>query len=324
MITRRRFLGTIGGVAATGFSTAAYGVAVEPACLAVTHYHPTPRQWPSDFPLRIAVLSDLHVCDPWMSLARVAGIVARTNALRPDVVVLLGDYAAGHHRVTGFIPASEWAAVLATLRAPLGVYAVLGNHDYWVDLALQKAGRGKPAIQRAMEAAGIPVLVNSTVRLNKEGRAFWLAGLGDQMAFAPAWRRGVVSRSGIDDLNGTLARVRDKAPVILLAHEPFIAPRVPSRVALQLSGHTHGGQVRLFGWAPALRGQMGADFAYGHFPAREVETLRHQGRDRKERAALRCDLVVSGGLGCSILPVRLGVPPEIVLVTVGEAASAEG
>jgi predicted MPP superfamily phosphohydrolase len=298
MFSRRRFLRSIAGLSAFGVSTASYGVGIEPELLRVTRYHPKPPQWPADFPLTIAVLTDLHACDPWMSIARIGEIVARTNALKPDLVVLLGDYVAGHHHVTRFIPANEWAAALANLKAPLGVHAVMGNHDYWVDRAVQQAGHGKSVAHRAIEAAGIPVYENDAVQLAKDGRPFWLLGLGDQLAFLPARRRGLVTRTGIDDLGATLAKVTDDAPVILLAHEPDIALRVPSRVALQLSGHTHGGQVRLFGWTPAVRPEQGVQFAYGH--------LR-----------LKCDVIVSGGLGCSTLPLRVGIPPEIVLVTLG-------
>jgi predicted MPP superfamily phosphohydrolase len=112
-----------------------------------------------------------------------------------------------------------------------------------------------------------------------------------------------MSRIGVDDLSATMAKITDDAPVILLAHEPDVAPRVPARVALQLSGHTHGGQVRLFGWSPVVPSRYGGKFAYGH--SRE-----------------KCDVIVSGGLGCSIMPFRLGVPPEIVLVTLGGAPAA--
>jgi predicted MPP superfamily phosphohydrolase len=152
----------------------------------------------------------------------------------------------------------------------------------------------------ALEAAGIPVYENDVVRLTKDGHAFWLAGLGDQLAYLPARRYRPVKRIGVDDLAATLKKVTDNAPIILLAHEPDIARRVPARVSLQLSGHTHGGQVRLLGWSPAVPTRNGINLAYGH-----VRT--------------QCDVIVSGGLGCSIMPVRIGVPPEIVQVTVGTA-----
>lgn len=301
MISRRHLIRSVGGLSALGISTAAYGVGVEPELRPrITRYHPTPRQWPADFPLRIAVIADIHACDPWMSLQRIEAIVDQANALSPDLIVLLGDYVAGHHHVTRIIPAGEWAGVLTGLKAPLGVHAVMGNHDYWDDKIVQRAGRGPTVAHRALEAAGIPVYENDVVRLTRNGRPFWLAGLGDQLAYAPSQRYGRAQLFGADDLTATLAKVTDDAPIILLAHEPYIATRVPARVALQLSGHTHGGQVRLFGWSPALPSQHGVPLVYGH--------LR-----------LQCDVIISGGLGCSIMPVRVGVPPEIVEVTLGRA-----
>jgi predicted MPP superfamily phosphohydrolase len=231
-----------------------------------------------------------------MSLEHIEAIVEQANALGPDLTVMLGDYVAGHPHVTRFIPAREWASVLAGLKAPLGVHAILGNHDYWQDRAVQREGEGTTIARRALEAAGIPVYENEVQRLSKDGRPFWLAGLGDQLAYIPARRYRPVRRIGVDDLDATLNKVTDDAPVILLAHEPDVAVRVPSRIALQLSGHTHGGQVRLLGWSPVS--PSGRRLAYGH--------LR-----------MNCDVIVSGGLGCSIVPFRLGVPPEIVLVTLG-------
>jgi predicted MPP superfamily phosphohydrolase len=265
--------------------------------LRVARYELDPPSWPANFPLRIAVIADLHACDPWMSLDRIEGIVERTNALGADIIVMLGDYVAGHRRVTRYIPASEWAGVLAGLKAPLGVHAILGNHDWWEDKTVQREGQGPTVARRALEAAGIPVYENDARRLSKDGRPFWLAGLGDQLAYLPARRFRPVRRIGVDDLSATLRQVTDAAPVILLAHEPDVAVRVPARVALQLSGHTHGGQVRLFGWSPVAPTRY-EKFAYGH--SRE-----------------NCDVIVSGGLGCSIMPFRLGVPPEITLVTLG-------
>ena len=291
----------MGGLGAVGVSTTAYGFSAPVLQLRVARYSISPPQWPADLRLRIAAIADLHACDPWMSVDHVQAIVERTNALKPDIVVMLGDYVAGHRKVTRFIPDAEWARVLAGLKAPLGVHAVLGNHDWWEDKTVQREGQGLPSAGRALEAAGIPVYENDARKISKNGRSFWIAGLGDQLAYMPARRFRPLKRIGVDDLGATLAKVTDDAPVILMAHEPDIARRVPSRVALQLSGHTHGGQVRMLGWSPVS--PSGQQLAYGHIK-------------------MNCDVVVSGGLGCSIMPFRLGVPPEIVLVTVGTARPA--
>src|ERR1700759_4784527 len=301
MISRRRFLKFVAGLGAFGASSAAYGFGVEPLLrLNVTRYRIMPKQWPAGFELKLSGIAELHACDPWMTVEHIETIVTRTNALNADAVVMLGDYVAGHHHVRRQMPASEWAAALAQLKAPLGVHAILGNHDYWDDREVQRSGQGSTVARRALEAAGIPVYENDVKRLTKANHSFWLAGLGDQLAYLPARHFRPVRRIGVDDLGATLARVTDDAPVILLAHEPDVAGRVPPRVALQLSGHTHGGQVRLLGWSPVTASRYGNRLAYGH-------------------AKFNCDVIVSGGLGCSIVPFRFGVPPEIVLVSLGAA-----
>src|SRR5947209_8965399 len=170
MISRRQFFKAIGGLGALSVSTAAYGFGEPVLRLRVARYDITPTQWPADFPLKIAVIADLHACDPWMSLERIQAIVERTNALDADIIVLLGDYVAGHRHVTRTIPASEWAPVLAGLRAPLGVHAILGNHDWWDDKAAQRNGEGPTVARRALEAAGIPVYENDAQRLTHNGR----------------------------------------------------------------------------------------------------------------------------------------------------------
>src|SRR3981189_3131565 len=278
MFSRRQFFRFMGGVGALGVSTTAYGFREPVLRRRVARYRLSPPKRPADFQLKIAVVADLHACDPWMSIDRIHSIVERTNALNADIIVLLGDYVAGHRHVTRIIPAGEWAPVLAGLKAPLGVHAILGNHDWWEDKTVQRDGQGPTIARRALEAAGIPVYENDVARLTKSGASFWLAGLGDQLAYMPARRFRPVRHIGVDDLAATLAKVTDDAPVILLAHEPDVAFRVPSRVALQLSGHTHGGQVRLFGWSPGGPSRYGHRFAHGH-------TRAH------------CDVVGSGGLG---------------------------
>ena len=236
--------------------------------------------------------------------SRIHSIVrADQRAQAPIVIVLLGDYVAGLRYFTETVHSDEWSKALAGLKAPLGVHAILGNHDWWSDRAAQANGHGPTFGRLALERVGIPVYENDAVRLTKSGRTFWLAGLGDQLAFQVSRRRFPGRRIGVDDLGATLSKVPDGDPVILLAHEPDIMPRVPERVALVLSGHTHGGQVRLFGWSPVVPSRYGNRYAYGH--------VREQ-----------CDLIVSGGLGCSIAPVRFGMPPEIVLVSITGARTA--
>lgn len=298
MLSRRGFLRLVAGLGLAGVSGMSYAGWVEPAMrLAEIRWTVLPRTWPAGLRLRLALLADIHVGPPWMTPGRLSRIVARTNALAPDMILLLGDYGAAHPLARP-LAAQAIAAPLADLSAPLGVRAILGNHDWWEDRAVQMAGSGLPRMAAALREAGIKVMHNRAERIGAPGGAFWLAGLGDQLAFAPSARRHG-RRIGADDLPGTLAQVADDAPVILMAHEPDIFPRVPPRVALTLSGHTHGGQVRLMGWSPVVPSRFGNRYAWGH--------VVEEGRD----------LVVSGGLGCSIMPVRMGVPPEITLVEIG-------
>ena len=285
------------------------GVALaEPFRLSVTRYRLTPRRWPDGMTLRIAVIADLHACDPWMSLARIEQIVARTNAIAPDMVLLLGDFVASSRiaKMSRLVPHDTWAAALARLEAPLGVHAVLGNHDWWEDIAVQDRRAGPTPAGDALQRAGLKVYENEAVRLMAGDHPFWLAGLGDQWAFWPLpenyeafRRRGKIDYEGVHDLAGTLAKVTDDAPLILMAHEPDIFATLTDRVSLTVSGHTHGGQVNLAGFTPIVPSRYGSRYVYGHI----VEGGR--------------DLIVSGGLGVSGLPIRFGRPPEIVVIELG-------
>jgi predicted MPP superfamily phosphohydrolase len=298
MISRRGFLRFIGGSFLTAVALGAYAVGIEPMLLAhVKRYALTPPHWPDGLKLRVVAFADIHACRPWMTQERIASLVDDANALQPDLIVLLGDYIAGMPLVTGPVTPSQWASALSGLKAPLGVLSILGNHDWWSDGFAQRAGAGPVIARKALEKVGIPVLENDVVRLEKDGHGVWIAGLADQLALLPA-RRGDPCK-GLDDLDGTLAKVGDSAPVILLAHEPDIFPTVPWRVSLTLSGHTHGGQVRLFGYSPVVPSRFGNRYAYGHV----VENDRN--------------LIVSGGLGFSILPVRFGMRPEILQIDLG-------
>lgn len=304
MISRRTLLrGSTAFLAGTA-ALSGYAFGVEPQRLLVTRYQLKPAGWPTGFKLRICALSDIHAVHPMMSLERIHRIVASANALKPDVSLLLGDYMRGS--TSGWsIPAAEWAPVLAELRAPLGVHAIQGNHDWWDDPVAQANRHGPTQTQLALEANGIPVYDNKAARFSKDGQPFWIAGLADQLALLPSRKAGRSWPIGFADLPATLAQVTDQAPILLMAHEPDIFTRVPARVSLTLSGHTHGGQVRLFGYSPIVPSHYGNRFAYGH--------IQEGGRN----------LIVSGGLGCSsVLPIRLGVPPEIVLIDLGGPETA--
>jgi predicted MPP superfamily phosphohydrolase len=290
-LTRRGLL--MGGLGLTGAAglmvpgTGAYAAMEAAHDLVVTNYRLTPPGWRAGHRVTITVIADLHAGGPNMGIERVRQVVDTAQALGSDLIVVMGDYFATHRFITEHVPNAAWAEQLARLKAPLGVYSILGNHDWWY---------GIKGVRKAFDAVHMPLMENDAVLLGEPDRRFWLAGLGDQLAYflGPSRFRGV------DDLPGTLRQIRTDDPVILLVHEPDIFTRVPERVSLTIAGHTHGGQIRVpfvppF-WAPS---EYGARFAYGHI----VERGRH--------------LIVSGGLGCSKVPLRLGVPPEILHITLG-------
>lgn len=294
-ISRRALL--FGAAAVVPVAVSGYAVAVEPRRgPLLTTYQISPPDWrPSDGLLRIGVIADLHACEPFMPVHRIEEIVMAANALEPDLFVLLGDFLEG---LNGFyakpVAMGDWANVLARLRSPLGSFAILGNHDWWHD-PTENAG----AVRATLDSRGIPVLENDAFLIRREATpGFWLGGLGDQLAFKGTGR-------GVDDMARLMAQIPDDGrPAILLAHEPDVFPQVPARFGLTLSGHTHGGQIALpiIGRFP-VASHYGQRYAYGHV----FERNRH--------------LVVSAGLGVSGFPVRLGVPPEIVLVEVGAPAT---
>jgi predicted MPP superfamily phosphohydrolase len=292
MLSRRSLLRLLGAGLLGSVAFSSYAFAIEPRFrLVVTRYRFQPPRWPKlERPLRVAAVADIHACEPWMPLTRIAEIVEVTNAIEPDLIVLLGDYVAGMARFrTGIVRMRDWGPALGRLSASLGTYAVLGNHDWWTNAK---------AVRTTLVDNGITVLENEArlIRSNT-GPGFWLAGLGDQLAIP----KGRGRFEGVHDLPRTLAQMTgDSIPAILLAHEPDIFPQVPARISLTLCGHTHGGQVNL----PLLGrlivpSRFGQRYAYGHV----IEDGRH--------------LVVSAGLGCSILPARFGVPPEIVVLELG-------
>lgn len=271
---------------------------IEADGIRTTRYAPRLPHWPADLHLRAVMLSDFHFSEPWIGMQAIEAIVEKANALKPDIVLLLGDFEEGP-RFSRPVHPQDWAGRLSKLEAPLGVHAVLGNHDYPRYARKRHRAVERPTAQLALEAAGIAVYVNRATQISWKGQSFWLAGLGDQAA---RWD----DNTPVADLDGTLAQVADSAPILLMAHEPDIFPRVPDRVSLTLSGHVHGGQIRFFGYAPVVPSRFGQRYLYGHI----VEENRH--------------LIVGAGLGHSGLPLRFAADPEIVLLDLGEAPCPTG
>jgi len=264
---------------ATGSAVVALGLSafwLEPASLALVEERIS-LPGTTHGSLRIAVLTDLHVGSPFNGIEKLRKVVDRTNAARPDVVCILGDLVIQGVIGGRFVTPEDTAAELKRLRAPAGVVAVLGNHDSWLN---------HDRVRTAVERNGIRVLEETAAKLGTPAGPVWFAGVSD------LW-------TGRPDIPTALATVDDGAPVILMTHNPDVFPVVPSRVALTLAGHTHGGQVRLpFFGRPIVPSTFGQRYAAGHI----IEDGRH--------------LFVATGVGTSILPVRFRVPPAVTLLTV--------
>jgi len=238
--------------------------------------------WPAALDgLRVGVLTDLHCGMPHSGLGMAERAVAALNAEAPDLICLLGDFVDRHGRFARAVDPVALAARLGRLRAPRGVVAVLGNHDWYA---------GGRAVADALEDAGVRVLEDEAAPADEP---LWVAGTSDLR-----FRGGHVHRA--------LARVPDDAPVLLLSHDPDLFPTVPARVSLTLSGHTHGGQVAI----PLLR----RPFVPSSYGERYVH--RHVVEDDRR-------LYISSGVGTSGFPIRLGRPPEVVVLTL-RGTSREG
>ena len=256
---------------------ATWALVVEPDRLVVHRESLTPGAWPLALNgLRVVALGDIHAGSPHVDHRKLLEVVDRVNLQHPDLVLLLGDYVI--HGVVGgrFVDAEPIARDLGRLRGRLGVFAVLGNHDWWWN---------GERVRAALEFAGIRALENQAVRIGDDNECLWVAGLADQWTRTP-------------DIEATLEPIPPEDPVLLLSHNPDVFPGVPARVSLTLAGHTHGGQVAipLLG-RPIVPSRFGSRYAAG--------LIEEGGRP----------LFVTTGLGTSILPVRFRVPPEIAVLT---------
>ncbi|MDY6994539.1 MAG: phosphodiesterase YaeI [Pseudomonadota bacterium] len=269
-MNRRHFLRAVGkrvvGYGLPVLTTGVYSLSIEPQWLRL-HHQRIPLSGLQG--LRIVQLSDLHL-EPYVALAHIENAVKRAHAQHPHLIVLTGDYA---DTLSGL---AQLPAVLSQLQAPLGVYAVLGNHD----MAL-----GLRAVRQTLAASGITLLENRGLILTFENTDFYLAGLAD-------------SFSGQPDLDAALAHLPRDMLCILLSHEPDIAGNIAEdgRVDLQLSGHTHGGQVRIPFWGAPVRPPLGKKYPQG---LAQVGSMQ---------------LYTTRGVGLIGPPVRFNCRPEISLL----------
>ena len=237
---------------------------------------PLKRLPPGFDELSILQLTDLHR-GAWVSETYLQRALKRGQLLSPDLIVLTGDY------VSNSKYSESVARSLEGIDAPLGVYAVLGNHDHWA--------KDTERVVRALEEAGITMLTNKNVSFERGGKRLWLAGIDDIWAGEP-------------DLDKALGDIPAGEPVILLCHEPDYAPDAAKRgVVLQISGHSHGGQVRLPGMKPVLP-RYGRTYPIGLLQVEDMDTY----------------VYVCGGLGVVFPPIRFRVPPQVSVMTLRQEA----
>jgi hypothetical protein len=216
---------------------------------------------------KIIHLSDIHH-SPFTNLEHIQRAVKIANRLKPDMFILTGDYVS--HETEYIAPVAK---VLGKLNAEFGTYACLGNHDHWTDADL---------VTRHFKKQGINVLINEGFRFEGRGGAFWLAGVDDHMV-------------GRTDVPAALKGSYPDEMKLLLAHNPIIFRQaVRAGVDLTLSGHTHGGQIKI------------RDEEKRILPRRKLSSGLHRRKSSQ--------IYITRGIGTVVLPVRYQCPPEISLL----------
>lgn len=258
-----------------------YGLSTSPFPLRHQAYEIASLKWPGTHaPLNIAMVADWHVGSPSVTLAKVEEVVARLNAMKPDVILLPGDFQVSNELFNRYVPGKPIADSLGKLRARYGVFAVLGNHDWYEDgLELQKH----------LQLNDIQVIDNYAVKVRRPdhpGQDVWIAGLADDTTQKPS-------------LSEAYKFITSHDPVVMMCHDPGTFQDIDERPVVTVCGHTHGGQVMFPGrrYLQALPSRAPWAHVYGH--------IQENGRD----------LVVTSGLGTSSLPLRFNCPAEIVSIT---------
>jgi predicted MPP superfamily phosphohydrolase len=276
-MTRRDFLKitrnvAIGSAVAGGLTTTGYATLFEPNRLKISRVSVTIKRLPPSLEgLKIILMSDFHLF-PFTSADLIQQAIRQASTLQPDIALFAGDFVYSEAEA-----AYELSPILAQLNPKLGSFAVLGNHDNV---------KGAEIVQNALTQSGIEVLDNRGITLSVGPSSFYLAGM-DSMA------------AGSPDVRAAFADYRGNKPVLVLAHEPdtidYYSQRAP--IDLQLSGHSHGGQIRLPGIGPVILPPWGRRYPRGLYRVNDSQ------------------LFTSQGIGTVDLPVRINCPPEIAEIT---------
>ena len=279
-ITRRKFLrlAATAGVAALAVESTLF----EPNRPRIVRQEIALRRWPERLNgFTIALLSDFHY-DPYCSVHPLRAAIGMVNSIRPDLIALTGDFVSvpplrsNKNKRKGALAAEPCAQLLRQMQAPHGLWAVMGNHDFYTD-----PGR----VTSVLRSHGIQVLANQSVPIELDGQRFWLGGVGDV-------------EGGAANLDATLRAVPSDETTILLAHEPDYADYVARHpVDLQLSGHSHGGQIRIPFLPPLYLPELARKYILGLY---KIGPLT---------------LYTNAGLGTVAVPIRLNCPPEITFLT---------
>jgi predicted MPP superfamily phosphohydrolase len=233
-------------------------------------------------PIKAILIGDLQPIQPHWPKERLNAAIDLAAQQKPDIVFYVGDYAyeqrwAARYKLDSWLTVdpADVVKAMARIDAPMGVYAVMGNHDYWWD---------GEAVKRLIRKTHIRLLIDEAVFAQHGNKALWVAGVDDMATPRPY------------DLQKTLSKTTESLPIVLLSHSPDIFPEVPNTVELTLSGHTHGGQVYIPGIGRPIVPIKYKKYAMGLF--------QEQGKQ----------LFVTSGVGTSILPIRFMTPPEIVVL----------
>jgi uncharacterized protein len=281
-ITRRTFIkravGTV--LTAAGLGTGGYFYAreVEPRMLDITRHTIKNAVLPSGFDgVRIIQFSDTHIGFQY-KMEQLEQLISQINDLNPDMIVFTGDLLDDPRH---FTQKNKLISMLSNLDAPLGKYAVYGNHDH--------GGYGSDLYKQIMEQSGFSLLLNTSANIKLlDGSSIWIAGIDDAMLGKP-------------DLNASMDNIPSNSYTILLSHAPDKADEAADhQIQLQLSGHSHGGQIQIPFYGPLVTPPFAENYVEGFYTAGRNNSLT---------------LYVNRGLGTTRLPFRFLSQPELAIFT---------